>query len=365
MLSCVHGDSAVDDEYQRVSRELLEGRAAKQKLLVLNQKFQRVEQDRLAERRWFDHELRRREEEHAQKIYEMNTVKMVDMSQLSERGRLDLQNANQKIEQLSIEHNASLQQVADLGNELKSLSGEYERERKTLILQRDDAADEQRQLLLRRALRAEAEVRRLEQEFLDNAAAAVAAEKLNKLQVKIVASPMANTLCRGRPSSSSPPPPPPPQDQDKQNQESNLKWNGSRSQQPILAKRGIIVADPSDDTVIKSNSAVVPISTATNNIITTTAAWSGSSVSSRKSVSESPIFMPLQTRRNRKSNNPPETLILSFPSPVESSLGCWTGANSPMSEFHPEDDEDYEKPAVQGVRGILLGDPSHFEKVIA
>ena len=151
MLGCI-SDNSVDDSYNRVASRLQEAKKDKQKIQNLMQKVYRLEAEREAEKKLFDDEFAELDRRFEAKLYQLNAAHAIELKQSEEGKSLEIlqlhdtiENANNKIESLT--------------NELNHIKSEFDKERKELMFSRENAADEQRQALLQRAIRAETKLR--------------------------------------------------------------------------------------------------------------------------------------------------------------------------------------------------------------
>lgn len=151
MLGCI-SDNSVDDSYNKVASRLHEAKKDKQKLQNLIQKVYRLEAEREAEKKLFEEEFTELDKRFEAKLYQLNTAHAIELKQTEESKKSEMiqlhntiKNANEKIESLT--------------HELNHLKLEFDKERKELMFSRENAADEQRQALLQRAIRAETKLR--------------------------------------------------------------------------------------------------------------------------------------------------------------------------------------------------------------
>jgi len=164
MFACI-ADESVEKDYTRVTEELKLGRAARQKVFVLSQQVQRQRHDQQADRRWYEAELQRLENAQQNKLYEMNATAIVNTAK-------EVQDLEKKVSGMVEELAQARKYISELedmqashAEQLAEQSREHELERKQLILNRENSDSQQRQIFLRRALRAEEEVIRLKREL--------------------------------------------------------------------------------------------------------------------------------------------------------------------------------------------------------
>jgi hypothetical protein len=118
-----------------------------------------------AERLWFEEELKRKDTVFENKIYALNTERMVQRKEdnaynMNEYSILqdELKRENARNEELHM-------QIADMKEAMENLKTQHEVDKRQLILGRDSTNDLQKQQYLSRALRAESERDKLQREL--------------------------------------------------------------------------------------------------------------------------------------------------------------------------------------------------------